>query len=357
MLDDSTWMILVSIATIAAAGAIAFLLHAVIYRLLQRFQRGIEGSALRHARRPGRALFVLIGALLVVPLADIPTSSEEVISRTMALAIIAAFGWLAVSLFSIAEDVIAEKYPLTVSDNFGARALQTRVRVLRSAGVLIVVVITASVILMSFPSVRQLGVSLLASAGLLALVVGMAARPALENLIAGLQIAMTQPIKLDDVVILEGEYGRIEEITATYVVVRIWDSRRLVVPLNYFITNPIENWTRRTSDLLGTVYLHVDYRVPVDEVRHELHEVLLRTPLWDEKVWNLQVTNALESGVELRALMSARSSGEAWDLRCYVREELVRLINERWPDSLPRLRTEMDWQDGRSPRMEPQPSR
>jgi small-conductance mechanosensitive channel len=357
MIDDSTWTVLVSLATIAAAGALALLLHSFVYRLLQRFQSGVEGSALRHARRPGRALVALIGALLVVPLVDIPRSTEDVLARTIALAIIAAFGWLAISLFNVAEDVIAEKYPLTVSDNLGARALQTRVRVLRSAGVLIVTVITASVILMSFPSVRQLGVSLLASAGLIALVVGMAARPALENLIAGLQIAMTQPIKLDDVVIIDGEYGNIEEITATYVVVRIWDSRRLIVPLNYFITNPIENWTRRTSDILGTVFLQVDYRVPVDQLRQELHNVLQRSPLWDRRVWNLQVTKTLESGVELRALMSARNSGQAWDLRCYVREELVRLVNDRWPDSLPRLRAEMDWQDGYGPRMAAHPSR
>jgi small-conductance mechanosensitive channel len=221
-------------------------------------------------------------------------------------------------------------------------------RVLRSAGILVITVITMSVILMSFPSVRQLGVSLLASAGLLALVVGMAARPALENLIAGLQIALTQPIKIDDVVVIEGEWGRIEEITATYVVVRIWDSRRLVVPLGYFISNPIENWTRRTADILGAVTLQVDYRVPVDEVRSELHSLLQATPLWDRRAWSLQVTNTSDTGVELRALMSARDSSEAWDLRCHIREELVRLVNERWPQSLPRLRAEMEFQDGGS---------
>ena len=355
MFEDPTLNLLASLAMLAAAGATGFMLHAVAYRLLSRFETGIEGAAARHSRAPLRLLLVLISILLLVPLVDIPASTKEVLARSIGLAIVAVFGWLAIALLSMAEDVMAERYPVTARDNYGARALQTRMKVLRSAGVVVVSVITLSVILMSFPSVRQLGVSLLASAGLLALVVGMAARPALENLIAGLQIALTQPIKLDDVVVVEGEWGRIEEITAAYVVVRIWDSRRLVVPLGYFISHPIENWTRRTSDILATVTVQVDYRVPVAEVRHELQALLEATPLWDKRVWNLQVTNASDAGVELRALMSARDSSDAWDLRCHIREELVRMLNQRWPDSLPRLRAEMDFQNGAAPGMEPHP--
>jgi hypothetical protein len=278
------------------------------------------------------------------------------VSRSIGLAIIGVFGWLAIAMLNVAEDVAAERYPITVRDNFGARALQTRMRVLRSAGVVVITVITVSVILMSFPSVRQLGVSLLASAGLLALVVGMAARPALENLIAGLQIALAQPIKLDDVVVIEGEWGRIEEITATYVVVRIWDSRRLLVPLGYFISHPVENWTRQTSDILGTVTMQVDYRVPVEEMRSELHTILQETPLWDQRVWNLQVTDTSQNGVELRALMSAVDSGTAWELRCHVREGLLRVVNDRWPQSLPRLRAEIEPQAGAGNGSQPQPA-
>jgi len=346
MFDETTWNVLATIAMLAGAALGGAVLHALVFRFLSRFQRGFEGATVRHARGPVRALVVLIAMLLVLPLADIPDSTSVVLTRCVALAIVGAFGWLAIAMLNVTEDVMAEKYPVTVSDNYGARALQTRMKVLRSAGVVIISVITVSVILMSFPSVRQLGVSLLASAGLLALVVGMAARPALENLIAGLQIALTQPIKLDDVLVIEGEWGRVEEITAAYVVVRIWDARRLVVPLNYFITTPIENWTRRTSDILGTVTLHVDYTVPVGEVREELHRLLQGSELWDERVWNLQVTDSRESGVDLRALMSARDSSDMWALRCYIREELVQVIKERWPHSLPRIRAEMDYANG-----------
>jgi small-conductance mechanosensitive channel len=352
MFDDTTVKLLASLAMLAAAALAGAVIHAAVYRLLSRFQTGIEGAAVRHSRAPARVLIILIAMLLVLPLADLVSSTEEVLARSLALAIVGVFGWLAVGLLSVAEDVMAEKYPVTVSDNYGARALQTRMKVLRSAGVVIISVLTVSVILMSFPSVRQLGVSLLASAGLIALVVGMAARPALENLLAGLQIALTQPIKLDDVVVIEDEWGRIEEISAAYVVVRIWDSRRLVVPLNYFITHPIENWTRKTSDILGTVTLQVDYRVPVEEVRAELHELLEGTTLWDRRAWSLQVTNTSDTGVELRALMSAKDSGDAWDLRCYIREQLVRVVNERWPHSLPRVRAEMEFQNGTAAAMQ-----
>ncbi|MGE3986015.1 MAG: mechanosensitive ion channel family protein [Dehalococcoidia bacterium] len=343
MLDTHEWRVVASIATLIAAAVAGLIVHTLVFRLLRRFETGWEGSVMRHARGPLRALVPLIAIILVLPVADLPPSLELVLARGFGLAIIGCFGWLAIALLGVAEDVIAERYPTAVSDNLAARALRTRVAVLRSAGIVIIVVITASVILMSFPSVRQLGVSLLASAGLLALVVGMAARPALENLIAGLQIALTQPVRLDDVVVIEGEWGRIEEITLTYIVVRVWDSRRLILPLSYFISNPIENWTRRTSDLLGAVTVHTDYTVPVAEVREGLLGLLEKSSHWDGKVWSLQVTNTDANAVELRALMSARDSSEAWDLRCEIREGLVGMIQDRWPESLPRTRASVDW--------------
>jgi small-conductance mechanosensitive channel len=187
-------------------------------------------------------------------------------------------------------------------------------------------------------------VTLFASAGLAGLVAGMAARPALSNLIAGIQLALTTPINLDDVVIVEGEWGWIEEISATYVVVRIWDLRRLVVPLSYFIENPFQNWTRKTADILGTVMIYADYTAPVVALRIELHRILKATPMWDGKVWNLQVTNATDTVVELRALMSASSSGTAWDLRCHVREKLLEFLQREYPECLPKVRAELDGQ-------------
>jgi small-conductance mechanosensitive channel len=228
-----------------------------------------------------------------------------------------------------------------VADNLAARQAHTRVRVLRRLLVAAIVTVTACLILMSIPSIRQIGITLFASAGIVGLVAGMAARPALSNLIAGVQLALTEPIRLDDVVIVEGEWGWIEEIRSTYVVVRIWDLRRLVVPLSYFIEHPFQNWTRKTADILGTVFIYVDYTVPIDVVRKQLLRILQASDLWDEKVWGLQVTKSAEQTLELRALMSAPDSGKAWDLRCQVREELVKYLQREYPQSLPRVRAEI----------------
>jgi len=193
---------------------------------------------------------------------------------------------------------------------------------------------------MTFPAVRHLGVSLLASAGLAGLIVGMAARSTLSSLIAGIQVALTQPIRIEDAVVLEGEWGWIEEINTTYVVVRLWDLRRLVVPLSYFIEKPFQNWTRTTADLLATAMIYVDYSTPVQELREELHRILQSTELWDKRTWALQVTDATERTIQIRALMSARSGPAAFDLRCYVRENLVQFLRTKHPLSLPRQREE-----------------
>jgi small-conductance mechanosensitive channel len=227
---------------------------------------------------------------------------------------------------------------MNARDNLAARTLQTRIRVFKGIGIAAIGVITASAMLMTFPSIRQLGVSLLASAGLATLVVGMAGRSALANLIAGLQIALTQPIRLDDVLVIEGEWGRVEEITNGFVVVRIWDSRTLVVPLSYFVERPIENWTRTGSDILATVSIHADYTIPIEAVRRGLKEILDESAHWDRKAWCLQVTDATERTVELRALMSAGDSSTAWELRCEVREKLIEFIQRSYPDSLPHAR-------------------
>jgi hypothetical protein len=211
--------------------------------------------------------------------------------------------------------------------------------------------------LMTFPAIRHIGITLFASAGVAGLVVGMAARSTLSNLFAGIQIALTEPIRIEDVVIVEGEWGWIEEIGTTYVVVRIWDLRRLVVPLSYFIEHPFQNWTRVTADLLGTVIVYADYTVPVEEVRAELHRILQASEMWDGKVWGLQVTDATEHTLQLRALMSAADSSIAWDLRCHVREKLVAFLQERHPHSLPRVRAELDKASPQQPAPTPETPR
>ncbi|HAE37799.1 MAG TPA: hypothetical protein DCG57_04070, partial [Candidatus Riflebacteria bacterium] len=194
--------------------------------------------------------------------------------------------------------------------------------------------------LMVFETVRQLGTSILASAGVVGIIVGLSAQKTIAMLLAGLQIALTQPIRIEDVVIVENEWGWIEEITLTYVVVRIWDLRRLVVPINYFIEKPFQNWTRNSADILGAVSIFVDYTVPVDEVRAAVREIVAASPLWDKKVCGVQITNTTDRAMEMRVLVSAQSSGQAWDLRCEVREKLVAFIQMKYPDCLPKIRTD-----------------
>lgn len=259
----------------------------------------------------------------------------------MILALMAAT-WLAVRCIGVFENVAIRRYPLDIADNLRARRVITQVKVLGRIADVLVVFVGLAVMLLTIPGVRQIGASLLASAGVAGLVLGLAAKPVLSNLLAGVQIALTQPIRLDDVVIIEGEWGRVEEITGSYVVVRIWDERRLIVPLNWFIENPFQNWTRTSSQLIGTVFLWLDYRVPMAALRDELKRLCAGTAEWDGRVCLLQVTDTSDSAMQLRALVSASDSGRSWDLRCRVREGLIAFVQARYPDALPRWRGELE---------------
>jgi small-conductance mechanosensitive channel len=334
-----------ALVILAAALAAAVITHRLIFGVLERLSRrtrsGMDNAIVRRARAPFRLILPMLAVQLVLPTLALPAELTALLRHLIALGLIAALAWLAIACLAAVDDIVALRFPTDVRDNVRARSIGTQVRVLRRVASMVVIILAVSAMLMTFPAVRQVGASILASAGLAGLVVGFAARPALANLIAGVQIALTKPIRLDDVVIVEGEWGRVEEIGSTYVVVRIWDLRRLVVPLSYFIEQPFQNWTRQTADLLGTVYLYVDYAVPVDAVRAELHRVLRSTELWDGKVWVLQVTDATERAVQLRALMSAPDSGTAFDLRCLVRERLIEFLRTHYPESLPRTRAEL----------------
>jgi small-conductance mechanosensitive channel len=255
---------------------------------------------------------------------------------------IGTLAWLLVTLLSAAEEAVLSRFSVDERDNLRARKVHTQMRVIRRILVVVVIIIAIAAILMNYESFRQIGTGILASAGLAGLILGLAAQRTLANLLAGFQIAITQPIRIDDVVIVEGEWGRIEEITLTYVVIRIWDLRRLVVPISWFIEKPFQNWTRVSADILGTVHLHLDYTVPVDEIRKELDRILEESEHWDGKVNRIHVTGASDRTMEVRALMSAADSGAAWDLRTEVREKLVRFLRERYPESLPRLRVTTD---------------
>ncbi len=243
------------------------------------------------------------------------------------------------------ERAILRTHPIDVSDNLEARRIQTQTRVLSRVLMGGIIVLGASLVLLTFPMVQKIGTALLASAGLIGLVAGIAAKPVFGNLIAGLQIALTQPIRLDDVVIVEGEWGRIEEIGSSYVVVRIWDERRMVVPLTWFIENPFQNWTRRSADLLGTAFLWLDYRAPIAAIRAELERICRGEALWDGRVCVTQVTETSERAIQIRLLVSARSSGDAFDLRCLVRERMLDFLAREHPQSLPQVRARLQHAD------------
>jgi hypothetical protein len=340
------WMTpwLVSVAELAGLAAAGLLLHAVTYavarRVAARTRNQLDGMLVRHTRAPARVLLPMVLLTLTWPTLDLNLKLPGLTQRVLSIAFIAAGAWFIVAVLRALAEWVAQRYRVDVEDNLRARQIQTQTQVLRRTATLLVVLIAGALMLMQIPGVENVGASLLASAGLAGIVVGLAARPAVGNLLAGLQLALTQPIRIDDVVIVEGEWGRIEEIRNTFVVVRIWDQRRLIVPLSYFIDHPFQNWTRRTADILGTVFVHVDYRTPVEAVRSELKAILDATPLWDRKVWNLQVTDADARTLQLRALMSAADASNAWDLRCYVRERLVDFL-QRHPDWLPRVRGDL----------------
>ncbi|MCP5109353.1 MAG: mechanosensitive ion channel [bacterium] len=337
------WGVMLFLAALAAF-CLHFVVHRALIRLARRTDSAVDNALVRYSESPLRVMFLLVGLLLALPLVWLPAGIIGGLRHGIGLMLIATGAWLLYSLSRALDDVLAEQYRIDVADNLRARQVHTQMRVLRRVFVVLLGVVTLSVMLMTFPSVRQVGATMFASAGVAGLVVGLAARPTLANLIAGVQIALTQPIRIDDVVIVENEWGRIEEINTTFVVVRIWDLRRLVLPLSYFIEHPFQNWTRVTADVLGTVFLHTDYTVPVEEVRVELHRILDASGLWDGKVWGLQVTNTTGQTMELRALMSARDASLSWDLRCHVREKLIEFVQRRYPQSLPRVRAEIERQ-------------
>jgi small-conductance mechanosensitive channel len=283
----------------------------------------------------------LLGLMLSRPLLPLPPMLAEVAGYATSLAVVALVSYLAYEMVDASASFVLRQHSVDVSDNLKARSVYTQVTVLKKVAVAAIAIFTLASMLMVFESVRQFGASILASAGIAGIVVGFAAQRSIATLLAGFQIALTQPIRVDDVVIVEGEWGRIEDISLTYVVVRIWDQRRLVVPINYFIEQPFQNWTRSSAEILGTVFLHVDYTLPIDALRAELTRILQRSPHWDGRVNVVHVTEAREHTLELRALVSAADASRAWDLRCEVREKLVAYLQRAYPECLPKLRASL----------------
>lgn len=321
--------------------------------LLARIGRAVEARLIVFARHThsrsddfllpivGTAIRLLLPLLAIIlgsSMLAVPDSLQALFRNATSMLLVAAFAYVLYRLVDAACTLLLERYPINVADNRQARAVRTQVTVLRKVAVSAIVLFAFAGMLMVFDEVRQIGATILASAGVAGIVIGFAAQRSLGMLLGGFQIALTQPIRIDDVVIVEGEWGRIEEITLTYVVVNIWDQRRLVVPVTYFLEKAFQNWTRTSVELLATVELYVDYDFPIEALRQQLTAVLEKSKFWDRRVNVLQVTDAREHCVQVRALVSAPDAGAAWDLRCEVREGLLRFLQQQHPESLPRLR-------------------
>ncbi|MFC7705151.1 mechanosensitive ion channel family protein [Plastorhodobacter daqingensis] len=333
-----------NLLTILIAVTFALALHWLIVKLVRRLSQRSDSfltRALRRTRGPTRLAFVVLAMVIVAPTLSLEPFWSLMFQRTATMLLILTIGWIFSVVTSLAAERVNSRYRLDVEDNLRARQHVTQVRVLHRTVQTLIVLFTVGAMLLTFESVQRYGVSLLASAGAAGLVVGLAARPVFANLIAGVQIALTQPIRIDDVVIVEDEWGWIEEIRATYVTIRLWDWRRLVVPLSYFIEQPFQNWTRDSASIIGVVMWHVDYTMPIDRFRERATEIIKASSLWDGNVVNVQVVDVSERTIQVRGLMSARTSPIAWDLRCEVREKVLAWIQAEYPQCLPRHRAEI----------------
>lgn len=329
--------IVIVVAAIAAGLIITWAIRSTVRRMFSDRSHFVR-ALVRQTRIPMRLASVLLSLLIVLPAVSLPLNWVNGIQHVMASMLVLLIGWSAILIVNYLTERTARRYSTDDEEDLQARKTLTQVRVLRQTLFVLITMLTGSIILLSFDGVRQYGAGLFASAGVAGLVVGLAARPVLANLFAGVQIALTQPIRINDVVIVENEWGWIEEITATYVVVRIWDWRRLVVPLTYFIETPFQNWTRDSTNVIGSVMWRVDYTAPIDEIRERMEGFVRESSYWDGKVVNLQVTDSASDVVELRGLMSARTSPRLWELRCEVREKLLTWLQNAHPHALPRAR-------------------
>jgi small-conductance mechanosensitive channel len=335
----------VSVCLYAFAILVAVLFYRVAFRAATRLVRDRDlfwRSIVARNRRPVRLAFVTAAIALVTPVAPLTFVQAEAVRHVLVLCTIALLAWVALSALHVWTIVYLRRFKLDSSDNLLARKHATQTQILQRVGRIMVIAVAVGAGLMTFDSVRQYGISLLASAGAAGIIVGLALQPVLKNVFAGIQLAITQPIRIDDALLVEGEWGNVEEITATYVVVRIWDLRRLVIPLTYFIEKPFQNWTREDAHLIGSVFLHLDYRAPVEAIREKARAVVAASDLWDQRVFAVQVTELRQETMEIRILASAVNSGRTFDLRCLVREKMTEWLQREHPEALPRRRVEAE---------------
>jgi len=290
---------------------------------------------------PLRVLIPALTVSLILPLLHLSEPLQSNLAHLVQLWVMLSIGWLLTRVVEIVREAILHKYQMTTA-NFGGRQIYTQIRIIEHIVNLLIWVLTMALMIMTFSQIKELGTSIFASAGIMTIIIGFAAQKTLGNVIAGIQIAVSQPIRLEDVVVVENECGSIEEITLTYIVVRLWDLRRMVLPISYFIEKPFQNWTRNSTDMLGTVFLYVDYEVSLEKLRVQLDKILQESSSWGKKVNSLQVTDMKEKTLELRVLVDAMDSSTLWDLRCEIREKLLFFLQTQYPEVLPRTRIEMD---------------
>lgn len=342
-LERFDWLPLWGQTLVLLGGAIgiALLAHALATALVRRAVKQSDvfwRSLVSRTRRPARLALVLLAINVVSPLLPLQEGMAALLRQGLHIGMVITAGWASLAALDIAAAIHLRKYRIDVADNLVARKHLTQVRILRRAAATLIIVFTLAFALMTISGFRQWGVSLLAAGGAAGIIVGLALQPLLTNLIAGIQIALTQPIRIDDAIIVETEFGHIEEITATYVVVRLWDLRRMVLPLTWFIQNPFQNWTRDSATLIGSAFFYLDYAAPIEAMRAKLEDIVRPSPLWDGDTVVLQVTDLRERVIEVRCLASARNGGDAFELRCAIREQMIAWLKAEHPEALPRDR-------------------
>lgn len=330
--------LLIVLLIITIAGLLQVVFVYLFSKLAHKYKTKNLTSLVRSFRIPILLLSIIVGMSIGMPLLRFPSEIQIAIEHVLSIASIITATWLITNFVDIFRTLIIHKYDTQNIDNFRARRIYTQLKVITRIVNGFILVIALAAILMTFDRIRDVGYSILVSAGVGAAIIGFAAQKSLASLLAGLQVALTQPIRIGDVVVIEGEWGIIEEINLSYVVVRIWDKRRLVIPISFFLEKSFQNWSRQSTDLLGTVMIYTDYSIQVDDLRKELTQILAHDPLWDKQASAIQVTDAKTDVLELRVLVSARNAGDLFSLRCNVRERLINYISKNYPKSLPRTR-------------------
>jgi small-conductance mechanosensitive channel len=329
---------LIALAAICAGILFSFLIRKVFILFSRLWLAFIISSVVKNLQGPANILLPLLCLNGSISFMSISAGHRLALDKVFEILFTILTSLILIRIIKVMEDYFYYKYDLKKADNLKERKIKTQLQFIRKFTISLIIVVTVAIVLLNFESMRKIGTGLLTGVGIGGIIIGFAAQKSLGNLLAGFQIAFTQPIRIDDVVIAEGEWGRIEEITLTYVVVNIWDERRLILPITYFVEKPFQNWTRVSAQLLGTVFLYLDYTIPIPPLREELNRLLKSNPLWDNRVSVVQVTDNKTDTLEIRFLMSARTSAEAFDLRCEVREHMIAFVRENYPQSLPRKR-------------------